>query len=194
MSEYCDAIKMASHPIYKSNNKTNNMQLIKPHHEASKKVKRLRDIKKDLGKLLLLTDEDFPGNYKTAYSLAHCETREQSFAFFVVNQILVENKTFKHQVFINPEITGISKKIVIKNENKDQILDNKMEIEEACMMFPDRRPKKLSRPYKIEVKYKTPVFGGLFMKTVRTKFEGLQSQIFQHNLDHINGKNIYFED
>lgn len=174
---------------------TNYLKILSPHHIVSSDVTKLKHAKCHINELLKAVDQEYTGMYKQAYSLAHCEISETPLAFFVVNQILIKNKTFKHQVFINPKIVKIEKKTVIKHgpEERDQVLDNSMEVKEACMMFPHRKPKKLTRPYEIKVEYQTPVFFGLIMKRVKVTFDGLQAQIFQHNLEHIEGKNIFFE-
>lgn len=173
---------------------TQGLKIIKPHYIISKKVKNYKEIKSKVEALKEFVDSEFTeGLFKEAYSFAHCEVSETPYAFFVINSDFIKKKFFKHQVIINPRITNIPNKIKFKADKEEKEHDNNMSIKEACMMFPYRKPKRLDRPYRINVKYQVPFFFGLFLRTVREEFEGLQSQIFQHNLEHIRGKNIFFK-
>lgn len=170
------------------------MQIIKPHYVKSKRVKRYSQIRREVKEMKVFVKSEFTvGLFKEAYSLAHCEVEMCAYAFFVVNPKLTKKKVFKHNVMINPKITKIPKTIKFKADKENKDRDNNMEIREACMMFPHRKPKRLDRPYRIKVKYQVPFFFGLFLRTIRETFEGLQSQVFQHNVEHINGKNIFFK-
>lgn len=170
------------------------MRIIKPHEVKSKRVKNYGEIENEVKKMKKLVDSEFTeGLFKEAYSLAHCEVSKTPYAFFVINSDFMKKKVFKHQVIINPRITNIPNKIKFEADKDKKEHDNNMSIQEACMQFPFRKPKKLDRPYRIEVEYQVPFFFGLFLRTIREEFEGLQSQIFQHNLEHIRGKNIFFK-
>ena len=71
-------------------------------------------------------------------------------------------------------------------------VQNRVRYEEACMSFPHRSPKKCDRFSIITVRYQIPKALGGF-KTIEEKVEGLKAHIFQHETDHSNGKNIYFQ-
>lgn len=173
---------------------TNKMHIIKPHYVKSKRVRSYGQIRKAAKEMKAFVKSEFTvGLFKEAYSLAHCEVEKCAYAFFVVNPKLTKKKVFKHNVMINPKITKIPKTIKFKADKDKKDHDNNMEIREACMMFPHRKPERLDRPYRIKVKYQVPFFFGLFLRTIRETFEGLQSQVFQHNVEHINGKNIFFK-
>lgn len=68
---------------------------------------------------------------------------------------------------------------------------NRVRYDEACMSFQHRKPKKVERFSTITVRYQIPkMMGGL--KTIEEKIDGLKAHIFQHEIDHSSGKNIYF--
>ena len=170
------------------------LKLIKPHYIKSRKVKSYNQIKSIVNEMKVFVDSEFKeGLFVKAYSLAHCEVSADPYAFFIINSDFIKKKVFKHQVMINPEIVNVPDTMKFEADKDDKEHPNNMEIVEACMQFPFRKPKKLSRPYRIEVKYQVPFFFGLFLRTVRCEFEGLQSQIFQHNHQHCLGKNIFFK-
>lgn len=171
------------------------LKIVKPHYIVSREVRSYKEIRSKVKALKKFVNSEFTeGLFKTAYSLAHCEVESvEPYAFFVINSDFIKKKVFKHQVIINPEIVNVPDKIKFEADEDKKEHDNTMSIQEACMMFPHRKPKRLDRPYRIEVKYQVPFFFGLFMKTVCEEFEGLQSQIFQHNLEHCLGKNIFFK-
>ena len=173
---------------------TEGLHIIKPHYFISDKVKNYRKIRHKVEELKDFVNSKFTnGLFESAYSLAHCEVCEYPWAFFVVNSEFIQKKIFKYRVFINPRITNIPKTIKFEADKDNKEHENNMSIKEACMIFPHRKPKRLDRPYRIEVEYQVPFFFGFFLRTVREEFEGLQSQIFQHNLEHIQGKNIFFK-
>lgn len=170
------------------------MHIIKPHYDASVEVKKYSHIRKEVKELKAFVNGKFTeGLFESAFSLSHCEVQKLSWAFFVVNSELIKKKIFKHRVFINPKIVNIPKTIKFDADKDDKDHENNMSIQEACMMFPNRKPKKLDRPYRIEVTYQVPVFYGFFLETIHEELEGLQSQIFQHNVEHIEGRNIFFK-
>lgn len=170
------------------------IKLIKPHYNSSIPVSKYSEIKKDAEELLKLVDQEFEGSYAEAYALSHCQVREHPFAFFVLNsKIVKEWKAFPHRVIINPKIISVPAKAeVLDDQGKVAKIRNEMFIEEACMWFPHRRPKKLRRYYQIRVQYQIPFFFGLFLRTITEDCDRLKAHILQHNIDHINGKNIYF--
>ena len=169
------------------------LKIIKPHYIKSKKVKSYNEIKSIVNEMKVFVDSEFTeGLFKTAYSLAHCEVSTDPYAFFIINSDFIKKKVFKHQIMINPEIVNVPEKIKFKADKDEKENDNNMEILEACMQFPFRKPKRLNRPYRIKVKYQVPFMFGTLL-TIWKEFEGLQSQIFQHNLEHIQSKNIFFK-
>lgn len=155
------------------------MQLIKHHNIPSKKVKNWKEIKSQVEELSVMVNGKFEGPYKSAFALNHCQVTKDSFAFFVVHKSMVRKGLFKNQVVINPEITN----------TKDC---PKMGMPEACMTFPHRKSKEIERYVRIDVKYQIPTWFG-FLRTIKERVIGLKAQVFQHEIEHIFGKNMYYD-
>lgn len=171
------------------------MQIIKPHHNLSKRVKKYEEIREVAERMKKFVNSEFTtGYFKEAYGLCHCEVSQDPYAFFVVNKKLIEKKVFKHVILINPEIIGVPEKVKVKARGKQKAgeFKNEMLISEACMMFPFRKPKKITRAYEIKVKYQIPVLEGRLMPAVKMSLSGLAAQLFQHCIDHMEGHNLYF--
>ena len=156
------------------------MELVKLHYKKSKPVKDYKEIEADAEEMKKLIDNGFSnGNYSVAFALSHCEVNDTDpFDFFVVSQNLVDDRVFTDRIIITPKIVEKDKKTLTP-------------MLEACMLVPFRRPKKVKRYFKIKVKYQIVEKGKL--KTKTEEVEGLKSQIFQHQCDHNEGKNIYFK-
>jgi peptide deformylase len=165
------------------------MEICKIHYKLSKPVSRHKEIKADAVKLLRFVERGaFQGFYNKAFAVAHAQVSETPYAFFVVAQECVNEKMFPHRIIINPEIieAPLHKKI-------DQLtIPNTTEYQEPCLSFPFRKPKRIIRFDYIKVKYQVPrrLWG---FKTIKTDLTGIASEIFQHECEHIQGKNIYFE-
>jgi len=71
------------------------------------------------------------------------------------------------QAFINPEILGSSSETIFH--------------EEGCLSIPDIY-ESVERPVKIRVRYQDT-----FFNTIEKELDGMQSRIFQHEFDHLNG-------
>lgn len=72
---------------------------------------------------------------------------------------------------INPEISWVS--------------DNKEYFEEGCVSFPNLYVK-IKRPVEIKVRYLDE--NG---EMVETEFSGLTARVFQHEMDHMNGRRFF---
>jgi len=112
---------------------------------------------------------------------------------------------FDEKVIINPEILEMKETIerevpereLADNEQGYEIVQKKKDIvnkgtnKEGCLSFPHRKEKNYERYYKIKVKYQT--VGGLFggLKTIKETVTGFKANIFQHEVDHANCKNIF---
>jgi len=71
------------------------------------------------------------------------------------------------QVFINPEILGLS--------------NQKTYYEEGCLSIPGIY-ENVERPTKIRVRYQDP-----FFNTMENELDGMPARIFQHEYDHLDG-------
>lgn len=162
---------------------------------------------------------DYDDIHKTAYAIAHSQVADEPFDLFIVNEELInkydiktkgQNKSnffFPSQAIFNARIIESPLKIkakvpkrevVTKNGSVDSKVvvtesdvNNKIQVSEGCMSFPHRTPKNVERFYRIKVKYQVKGFFGL--KTITEWVEGLKAHIFQHEIDHAQGKNIYFK-
>jgi hypothetical protein len=179
------------------------MEIIKIHYRLSKPVEAYKEIKGEVEKLKrFIVSGKFQGYYNKAFALPHSVVSETPFAFFIVAPEVMAEKMFKAQVVVNPEVIEAKEffeasekdlKDVPDELKKTQIqIPNIIDYQEPCMCFPFRQPKKIKRYNRIKVRYQIPtLLGGL--KTVEDELQGIASEIFQHDTDHINGKNIYFE-
>jgi len=164
------------------------MEIIKVHYKISKPVKNWKEIEKEALELLrYLHFGNFKGNWNKAFAISHCQVSETPYAFFVVSQDVLAEKMFESYFIINPEIIEApATKDVAGNK-----VPNEVEYEEACMSFPFRLARRIKRYDYIKVRYQIPTWHGL--KTIKRELKGIASEIFQHEYDHLQGRNIYFE-
>ena len=171
---------------------------------------------KSIKKWLNDNNGSFPEPHITAYAVSHCQVREQGypFAFFIVNKQFMNKKessinySCPDQIIYNPEILekpetvvkDVPAREVSKDDNgnvsykivkKRGKVSNQYEVAEACMSFNHKKDKKVMRCYSIRVKYQTRGFFGR-IRTHTEWIEGLKAHIFQHEMDHMEGNNIYF--
>jgi peptide deformylase len=180
------------------------MEIIKIHYKISKPVAAFKEIKNEAQELVAFIDRGrYKGFYNKAFAIAHCQVSETPYAFFVVSADVINEKMFEDRVIINPEITEAPLYKEIKSsEEKAQAklpeglkaakiqIPNAIEYQEPCMSFPFRTPKRITRYDVIKVKYQT--HGLLGFKTHEAELKGIASEIYQHEFDHLQGKNIYF--
>lgn len=175
------------------------LKVIDPHYIVSKKVRSFKDIKDQANQMIeLLELGKFDGYYGKGYALAHCQVSYNPSSFFVVLQDLVDKGYFEHPVIINPRVIFAPVYKDLKPEDKAINLPRELQepnanqCTEGCLSFPHRRAKSILRFDRIQVTYQYP--GGIFgLKRVTKWLNGLPSQIFQHEFDHCEGKNIFFE-
>ena len=170
------------------------MKLIPVHYKISKPVKSYKEIAKEAEELKeYIVNGKYEGLYNKAFAIAHNQVSYNPMAFFVVSPDVIAENMFESQVIINPEIVEAEKTRELVREGTGQtiLVSNVRQMKDACMSFAFREPKNVNRFDKIKVKYQIKGFWGL--KTVIRELEGMASQIFQHETDHINAKNVYFE-
>lgn len=153
-----------------------------------------------------------------AWAIAHAQLHnvEKPLAMFAVHPSLVDkrlqdkNARFPHRLILNPEILEAPEKLIrVKQYEKPVRRDGKRVIElhdqkhevvnihepkEGCMSFPGRKPRCVKRFFEIKVTYQYPVkiLGFWFLRRKTETIEALKAQIFQHECEHMEGKNIYF--
>ena len=154
------------------------MRIIKIHYTPSASVTSWGEIKDAAPELIQLVDSDtFPGNKTEAIAIHHAQVSEAPFAFFAVNSKYIEPFDLTRRLIINPRIVAVDESSVVY-------------VKEACMSFPYRSGKHLLRYGRITVEYQIPIIGEL--ETLVEECEGRKAIMFQHEIDHQNGKNIYF--
>ena len=156
------------------------MKIIKPaHNKSAEPVKNWAEIKKEAKVLREFVNHGkFEGGYDKAYAISHAQVSENPKMFFVVHKEY--EKMFGSWCVINQSLAP---------KGKSPAVSEPVELPEACMSFPYRKPKRMDRFNKFRIKYKVP-----FLWTWRTKvkdLEGLPAFIAQHEAGHTAGKNIY---
>jgi peptide deformylase len=154
------------------------MRIIKIHYTPSTPVTSWGEIQDAARELLQLVDADnFPGNNPEAIAIHHAQVSERPFAFFAVNSKYIESFDLTRRIIINPRIAAVDENSVVY-------------MKEACMSFPYRSGKHVLRYGRITVEYQIPIVGEL--EKLVEECEGLKAIVFQHEIDHQQGKNIYF--
>lgn len=182
------------------------MEIIKNHYAISKPVRRWSEIKAEAERMKAFCGAgQFKGLYNSAYAIAHTQVCDKPMSFFIVTEgnygKIKDGKLFESWVIINPKIL---KAPLYKPTNSylatghtpydGEIINrvpNSIECQEACMSFPFRKTKRITRYDVIEVSYQIPGFFGL--KTIKRTLSGFPSEIFQHEFDHTEGRNIFME-
>ena len=120
------------------------------------------------------------GLYKNGHALAHIQVVDKDpLRFFV-----------KHDgsIIINPKIKRHTRHTV--------------DVEEGCMSYCTKKPIKIERYYKCDVEYQkidiesTPSGNGpsyQLSKPITKTVKGIEAQVFQHEIEHFEGGNIYNE-
>lgn len=161
----------------------------------------------------------FEGYYASGFAIAHCQVAEKPLKLFVVAKELVREEgegatklsfIFPARAIWNAEIISAPVKVTrkmpkreVKYENHQAHVEMSLEekevmnlymVKEACMSFPYRNEKNVERYFRIKVKYQI-VEKGLFNRdkitTVTEWVEGLKAHIFQHEIQHFKGEEIY---
>jgi peptide deformylase len=150
------------------------MKIIKIHNKISKEIKE-NDIDlviKDSEKMFELCEEG-NGIYLGGFALAHSQVSDEPLRFFI---------TVDRLCIINPKI--------IRHTNF--LVDS----EEGCLSFPEYPQVIIGRYNKCEVHCDKIIdFNDMsFQEDITLKLNGKQSFIYQHEIDHLDGINIYEKD
>lgn len=151
--------------------------LRKPFRGISTPVRTYAEIKEIAKKMVKrIRAGKFPGRWSEAYALTHSQVVNEGGVkrFFVVNRNdEIIGKVFRHDVIVNPVIVGRSEEMV--------------KFYDACMSVPNRKPQKIRRHAWLRVKYQVPLFGR-WLRTVQEKVDGLKAHVFEHEIEHFEGK------
>lgn len=114
-------------------------------------------------------------------ALHHSQVSTDPYKIFVLKRSLVGAGPKEIVCVLNA-------KVIEKNR------ESKKTVKEGCLSFPDRGDKKVQRFLDIKVRYEIPFID----KNKRVWFEvmiepakGYVAQIFQHEIEHASGRNIY---
>lgn len=176
----------------------------------------------DMAKWLDEHNGSFTGSFSRAYAISHCQVHlDDPIAMFVVAKELCEipkkgekqgwhNFFFVSRAIFNPVILDASKtlkrvvpvrklneagtEMVVVPEEKE--IDNIIHVKEGCMSFPNRSERGMDRFFRIKVRYqylqKLPLVG--YVTRTKTEWiEGLKAHMFQHEVEHHEGKNMHFK-
>lgn len=189
-------------------------------YAISKKVKAFSEAYKTsflLEKWLNHNNGHFDSDKKLAYAISHCQVCADPYAMFTVAEELSNpfnlpdnrsrnytNFYFKAQTIFNAEILEkpeeimesvaervLNSDLTTKIISKDKMVSNIINVPDACMSFPLKKPKNVDIYFKIKVRYQIRSWYGF--KTITEWVEGLKSHIFQHEIDHSKGVNIYYK-
>lgn len=141
--------------------------ILPPHRIQSKPVVVFHEqMQKDAAEMKkLLQSQSFPNGQK-GYAISHCQVSNDPYRFFVVLKQL-----FDEEIIVNPKIL-----------EKDERFTNL----EACLGYPFRGDKKVSRYNKIRVRYQNTK-----LETKEVELTGFKACIMQHELAHMQGVTIY---
>jgi len=145
------------------------MYIISPHSLRSREVQEtdLIRLKKEVPQMINLLNNPESGHLH-GYALAHSQVCNADPLRFFVTETGV--------VVCNPRIT----------RHTNQIISRK----EGCLSFPYEPVIMVGRYNKCEVEYYEFIDGGLRGPIV-SNFSGLDAEIFQHEISHMNGHYIY---
>jgi hypothetical protein len=88
---------------------------------------------------------------------------------------------------IGKDAQGNVKQDIIREET---MTPNEMFVPESCSSFPLKKEKNMKRFYRIKVRYQIKSWYGF--KTITEWVYGLKGHIFQHEIQHAKGNNIYY--
>lgn len=148
-------------------------RIVPPHEKISREVTDA-DVPKVIEEAYVLRDLCIIRNglYGSAYAMAHPQIDDTDPMRFFVFQ--------DGRVIINPRITLATK--------------FQVDSDEGCMTFPTEPMKVVGRSHKVTVEYRTLLRDGekqVLSPQVEGHFSGRESKIFQHEIDHMDGKYIY---
>lgn len=148
------------------------------HNKKSRKIEN-KDLERVLKDAQIMHEMCLVGrgDYNSAYAVAHSQIDDKDPLRFYV--------TTEGQIIVNPVIFNHTNYFTEKKE--------------GCLSNPDEPMKIIKRFHKIQMRYQNITQRGGDKKTLELSpileinLNGTQAEIVQHELDHCNGSNIYFE-
>jgi hypothetical protein len=92
-------------------------------------------------------------------------------------------------------VEKVGKEAKVHIDLVEREVSNEIEVKEGCMSYPHRRGKYMRRFHTIKVRYQyiTKTLGITHVKTFEGWVEGLKAHILQHEVQHQEGKTMYFQ-
>jgi peptide deformylase len=152
------------------------MKIIPIHYNQSVPVTAWLAIEADAKAIAEMIDNSYEDR---SFAVHHNQVSEKPYNFFVLNPKHIMDKVAElgSRYIINPRISGVEPKSL-------------MYLKEGCLSFPHKKMKNVDRYMLINVEFDIPENGQL----VHKKFQvtDIVAQIFQHECDHAEGRNIHF--
>jgi len=155
--------------------------ILPPHLKPGSAVEDLKSIIQEAQEIKELIKSGkifYPGSKLTdAYAVAQPQVSNNPLRYFVLNPIKKDIiKDFEGEVIVNPKILS-----------KDKT--TRVMFPEGCLSYPFRDMKKVKRFTIIKVRY--TIIGLLRNRTIEKDLNNISAIIFQHEMQHLNGKSIY---
>lgn len=177
----------------------NIIRIIKPHTNKSRRIVIKNFMKKDFKKIekvafdmtMLAFNAEKENLFGNVFAVAHAQIVKKPLAFFILNaknpKITAQFGDFIQKygpIIINPKIVP------------GKHSGTKQDMWEGSLSFPGKEMIEVRRYYKITVAFHYLTFSKTTSKVSGIKkaeesFKGFCSQLFQHEIDHTNGINIY---
>lgn len=152
------------------------MKIIQPHYNLSVPVTAWLAIEADARAIAEMIDSEYEDR---SFAVHHSQVCEKPYNFFVLNPKHIKDKVAElgSRYIINPRVSAVEPKSL-------------MYLKEGCLSFPHRKMKNVDRYMLIDVEFDIPENGQLVHKKFRVT--DIVAQIFQHECEHAEGKNIHF--
>lgn len=161
---------------------------VKPHNKKGRII-TAADVKRVVEEATLMSEMCLVGrgDYTLAPAIAHTQVNDTDpLRFFVYSR----HDIGKSEIYVNP---------IILNTTGDLL-----GIPEGCLSFPEEPMKSIMRFNQVKVQFQTLYQKAnkdgmgegeiLLTPPVKKHFSGFMAKIFQHEVAHLNGKNMYDKD
>lgn len=154
-----------------------------PIRKKAQKIENPQEIIQEaiaIQKMIIDGSVYFPGSkYNDCFAVAQPQVSNNLLRYFVINSKWKQlTEAYGGDILVNPELL-----------TKDRM--TKMKSKEGCLSWPFRPIKKVKRFDEIEVKYVIINNKGRIENVPHKILKGLSAIVFQHELDHLNGKSIW---
>lgn len=158
------------------------MKLLHPINLSKTKAKpvtKWSQIEDDaMAMLERIEQKNFGPNIEDAHAIHHAQVSKDPYNFFVVHPEHTAPLFNGNLFIINPVIVEKAPVVV--------------SFHEGCLSYPHRKQKKTRRHVSIKVRYETVNKNGTGLVAVEEhELNRLSAIIFQHEIDHANGTDIY---